>query len=286
MFRKRTKKEYPPGTFIPTPARIVAILQLCLAFTLLAWHGSLPFMGELFSTKAKLLVYQHVMGKKIEGHATRFAELPKKQRDQILRDYDILQRRLEVGFMEKIGRAVEGIWHLPLFEKTWILFAVLIPILLLKRIDGAQQIVWILPVLALAYAAENRWQGKPHDLTLEEKLFPTEAVLLRDYLNEPLATTLAAQQQQLERGWKLYLVREWAKELPSDNFPQQVEKGDFVFNLARLEAIQKQPVIHTREQESYFWLALYIFWNLSFALVVRNFLRLEKPSPIIAFNNK
>ena len=199
-------------------------------------------MGELFSTKAKLLVYQHVMGKKVEGHAVRFAQLPQGLREQIIRDYDILQKRLDVGFIEKIGHAVEGLWQLPLFEKAWIFFAVLIPILLLKHVDGALQLVWILPLLAFAYAVENRWQGAPKEMTLEEKLFPSETTLLQEILGEPLDKSLVKQQLQLERGWQLYLVKEWAKEIPLENqemFKQQVERGDFAFNLTRLQKLLK-----------------------------------------------
>ena len=235
-------------------------------------------MGELFSTKAKLLVYQHVMGKKLEGHAAQFAQPTFKQRSQILHDYDVLQKRLETGFMEKMGRALQGLWQLPMLEKAWIFFAILIPILLLKRIDGAVQIVWILPLLTVAYAVENRLQGSPKAMTLEERLFPSEAALLRDYLKEPLAPSLPQQQQQLERGWQIYLVREWAKEIPADReaeLKKQVEKGDFAFNLARLSAIKNQPAPIDRKQESFGLLALYLFWNLSFALLVHKALRQE-----------
>ena len=62
MFRKRTKKIYPPGTFIPTPARVCAIIQLCVAFTVLIWNMATPFAGELFNVKSKMILYHDVMG--------------------------------------------------------------------------------------------------------------------------------------------------------------------------------------------------------------------------------
>lgn len=282
MFRKRAKKIFPPGTFIPTPARVAAIVQLCLAFTLLAWQGSLPFMGELFATKSRLLVYQHIignkMGKKLESHAKRFAALPKKAQEQILRDYDILQRQLDTPLLTKIQRAVKGLWNLPILEKAWIVFAVLIPILLLKRVEGSLQIVWILPLLTLAYAIENRWQSLPPSPTAEQRLFPSEAVILQDYVGEPLKPSISEQQKQLLQGWENYLVREWAKETPAadpQHFRQQVESGDFAFNLARLEAIKNERASRTRKQEPISLLALYLFWNLSFALIVHKALKQE-----------
>lgn len=278
MFRKRAKKSFPPGTFIPTPARVAAIVQLCLAFTLLAWQGSLPFMGELFATKSRLLVYQHVLGKKLESHAERFAALPERTREKILRDYDILQRQLDTPLLTKIQRALKGLWDLPILEKAWIAFAVLIPILLLKRVEGSHQIVWILPLLTLAYAIENHWQGLPVSPTAEQRLFPSEAVILQDYVGEPLKPSISEQQKQLLQGWENYLVREWAREAPAEDpqhFRQQVERGDFAFNLARLDAIKNQRASRTRKQEPISLLALYLFWNLSFALIVHKTLKQE-----------
>lgn len=276
MFRKRARKVFPSGTFIPTPARLAAIVQLCLAFTLLAWQGSLPFMGELFSTKYKLLVYQHLMGKKVEGHAERFAALSEKE--QILKEYALLQRDLDTPFLTKVKRAVMRLWDLPLFEKAWIFFAILLPILLLKRVEGAAQIVWILPLLVLAYALDNRLQGRPLEKTAEERLFPNEELILQNYVGEPLKPSIIEQQKQLQQGWQTYLVREWAKEQPSQNaqlFLKQVEAGDFAFNLARIQAL-KEPLSHTSKQEPISLLALYLFWNLSFCLIVTKSLRQEQ----------
>lgn len=276
MFRKRAKKTFPPGTFIPMPARLAAIVQLCLAFTLLAWQGSLPFMGELFATKYKLLVYQHLMGKKIEGHADRFAVLP--ERKQILEEYAFLQSDLDTPFLTKIKRAFKGMWDLPLFEKAWIFFAILISIFLLKRVEGAAHIVWILPLLALAYAIENRLQGRPLEKTAEEQLFPSEALILQKYVGEPLKPSIVEQHEQLQRGWQIYLIKEWAKEEPSpDNqsFLKQVEKGDFAFNLARIQALKELPQ-HKPKQEPISLLALYLFWNLSFCLIVAQSLKQER----------
>lgn len=273
MFYKKVRKTFPPGTFIPTPARLAAIVQLCLAFTLLAWQGSLPFMGELFATKYKLLVYQHLMGKKIDGHATRFASLPEKT--QILKEYELLQRDLETSFLAKIKRAVTGLWNLPLFEKAWIFFAILLPILLLKRVEGAAQIVWILPILALAYGLDNRIHGLAPRKTAEERLFPSEERILQNYVGAPLKPSIIEQQKQLQLGWQTYLIKEWAKEEPSQDeqqFLHQAEKGDFAFNLARIKAL-KEPRSLRPKQEPISLLALYLFWNLSFALIVTKSLK-------------
>ncbi len=254
MFRKRVRKNFPPGTFIPTPARVAAILQLCIAFTLLSWQATLPFMGDLFATKSQMLVYKHLM-----GASQQFATLPEKQRTQILSDYDQLQKQLETPFLAKVKKGLQGLYQLPLLEKGWILLALLTPILLLKKVEGAEPLVWLLPLLTLAYAVDNRLQGAPPALTAEQRLFPSEELILNDYLKEPLKPSLAEQHEQLKRGWELYLVQNWG--------------GDFAFTLARLEALKNEPSAPKKKQESLAFLALYLFWNLSFALIVQRSLK-------------
>jgi len=219
------------------------------------------------------------MGKKVEGHSERFSALPKRNQTQILKEYALLQSELDTPFLTKIKRTATGLWDLPLFEKTWIVFAILIPILLLKRVEGAAQIVWILPLLTLAYALDNRFQGLPPEKTAEERLFPSEEMILQKYVGEPLKPSIIEQQKQLQQGWQTYLIREWAKEEPSQEpqqFLQQAEAGDFAFNLARIKAL-KAPPSQRPKQEPLSLLALYLFWNLSFCLIVNKALKQELP---------
>ena len=158
MFRKRVRKEFPPGTFISTPARVMAILQLCVAFTLIAWHAGEPFLGDLFNIKSKLVVYQFVLGIKNEANAERFARLPAIQRQQIERNYNTLQKQYNLPFWDKLKRSFEIIFFgIPSFELAWILLSIIIPILLLKKVEGAVQAVWLLPLATLFFTIDNRW---------------------------------------------------------------------------------------------------------------------------------
>jgi hypothetical protein len=278
MFCK-SKKEYPPGTFIVFPARLMTIVQLSLAFTLIAWHAGYPFMGELFHLKSKLLVYQHVLGIEDLSYAERFNQLPEVQKATILRDYEALQNEYKQPFFSKLKKsAAILLFGIPFFEKLWILLSVIICILLLKRVDGAVQAVWLLPFLVLCFSVENRWYGKKNESRADARLFPTEEQILTEYLNSPLSAVIAEQQRQLSRGWDLYLIREWAREIPSndaDEYRRQKEQGDFAFHLARLEFLKpKSPIgISDRnEKQSFYLLSAYLFWNLSFSLIISSVL--------------
>lgn len=287
MFRKRVRREFPPGTFIAMPKRIVAILQLCFAFTAICAAMSAPFLGELFTHKSQMLLYQNVMGSSVlaeklgvsnEGHfqrnATRFVALPEAQRLQIIHDHDALQTKAEKPFLDKFGESFRILcWELPPFERAWILLAVLIPILLLLRRDGAAKAAWLLPIVAALYSFDNFSNGKMAKPSPDAALFPTEQVILRDYLQEPLSESILEQQKQLTKGWHLYLIKNWARQEPSDDhnvFSQQVEEGEYAFNVARLGILSKE--VHEKgsfyQRRHLLLLILFPIWNLFFVWVV------------------
>jgi hypothetical protein len=274
MFRKRVKKEFPPGTFIPTPARFAAILQLCLAFTVLFWNMSQPFLEELFAVKSRLGIYQHVMGKKSSEHELRFAALPTRTQDEIHKQYHQIQTELDKSFLSKLAKSVKILfWGIPPYEQAWLSLSILIPIFLLKKVEGAKHIVWLLPLLTVAYSIDNRWYGIPHNRAIAD-FYPKEEVLVNDYIREPLDTNLFKQHEQLKRGWELYLVDKWAHEDPKQDsglFAEQVSRGGFNFHLTLLKQIyldwKTQSSQKIQKQKAVLTLAFYLFWNFSFAFI-------------------
>jgi hypothetical protein len=256
MFRKRAKKTYPPGTFIPTPARIFAILQLCIAFSILLWNASLPFMGDLYEIKSKLLIYKHVI------NHPQFAHLSPLEQESIQTAHTLLQAQLGHPFWHKLSRSFTAIVSgIPSLELAWILFSVVLSIMLLKKVEGAANALWILPLLTLAYACENQWQRLPASLTEEQKLFPSEKLLLENYLAEPFSPAFELQQKQLKQAWDAYLVKEWTA---GSGTP---EEGFFFFNRARLKTLENNKIISSHPRESLLAIALYLFWNFSYAFV-------------------
>lgn len=285
MFKKRAKKEYPLGTFIPAPARVCAIIQLSLAFMIILWNISQPFMKELFTYKSHMLIYQDVMGISTSAHSEealarqernrlRFDQLSLVEKQILLENYGKLQQLSQRTFLEKTERSIQILtFEIPLYEQLWLLLSLILPILLLKRIDGAVQAIWLLPLLASIYSIDNYWFGKQMGLSEEAKLFPTEQVLINDYLKQPLDIDLSKQKAQLELAWKRYLVDKWTKLEIRDgrDVDQLAEAGEFTFNIARTKALPNPKDIiaikKNPQKEPLFILALYVFWNFSFAVI-------------------
>ncbi len=289
MFKKRVKKEFPPGTFIPTPARILTIVQLSLAFALLLWQASQPFMGDLFRTKSQMLSYQNLMGiaphheiqsgekARLERNIKRFEYLPQAVKQNISEQYLHLLDSLQYTFGQKMQR----LFHLFAYEMNpyelgWIFFSITLSILLLKRIEGTLHAVWLLPALALFFLFDNQMHGTNSRHQLENQLFPSEQLIIRDYLKEPLSTDILKQREQLLYGWRVYLIKEWAHENPSDDlvtFQLQAEHGEYLFNVMRLSQNTKSTSI---PKISLFVLFIYFLWNLFFAWFVNRQLSAEK----------
>lgn len=281
MFRKRIKKTFPAGTFIPTPARVCAIIQLCLAFSVLLWNASEPFIGEIFYTKSGLLLYYDVMGIPAHDHAIhdvrlarnsqRFDALPKQTKEHITQNLQALQTKLKRSFWDKLKSTVTLFTDkISPFELAWIFFSIVIAIMLLKKVEGAAQAVWLLPFLVACYAIETRLSTK-EKLFDETNFFPTEKMLVENYIQKPLSEDIFEQQKELMEGWKRYLIDKWAGQTPSEAkkvFDRQAEEGEFHFNLARLKwrANQNHLIGALPPPSPALWqLVLYFFWNVYFA---------------------
>lgn len=261
MFKKRVKKHYPPGTFIPTPARVIAIIQLCIAFTAILWNGGVPFMERLFQVKSQVLLYDHVLS---QSH--KYVSDEEIQPVRI--HYEKVKKIAKIGFWDKLRESFRILlFELHPYEKAWIFFSVLIPILLLKKVEGAQYAVWILPLVVGVYCVENSVHGTPRMPSKEVLLFPKEEYLIKHYLKEPLSQDILAQHDQLQKAWNMYLIQEWAKETPKEEkFQEQIKKGDFFFTLERIKNL---PSIETkwREKHSIIFLGFHFLWHLLVAWV-------------------
>ena len=89
---RRRKKTFPPGTFIPTPQRLMAIAQLCIAFSLLLWYAMQPFMGEYFDLRSRMLLYEYAMGTSPSSNRNRGMRQNYKSRPSALNNF--LKKRL------------------------------------------------------------------------------------------------------------------------------------------------------------------------------------------------
>lgn len=258
--------------------RIMAILQLCLAFTALLCGMSRPFLGDLYEYRSQALLYRNVMGDSslatseqdqthLRRNRERFFSLPKDQQETVTTQYEKLKEHIQAPFFSKLKRSFHiAFFELSLWERAWIFFSIVISILILLQIEGTLSAAWILPIIALFYGISSFHANPTEDK--ESALFPSESLIIKQYLQEPLGTTIAEQHRQLLYGWKLYLIREWAKETPLLDHPlifdEQVGKGEFAFNLKRLE-IKATGSNLKSEPESALMCFLYAIWNLGFA---------------------
>jgi hypothetical protein len=278
----RHRKSFPPGTFIPTPQRMMAIGQLCIAFSLLLWYAVQPFMGEYFTLRSRMLLYEYVMGtsdflktrsgheEKLERQAGRFKQLPEEEKAVLHKDYQQLQEYAKRPIFRKILDGFRTLMlDIPPFEQAWIFFSITIAILLLLKVEGAQLATWLLPLIILVYTIDNQLTGKVF-YSPDSYLFPTEKKIIRDYLKEPLSASPMEQREQLEVGWKRYLIDQWSTATSTSNEKnQRLEEAEFQFTLARLHLLHGQPRsewLHTFHQKlGAFTLLFFLVWNILFA---------------------
>lgn len=225
-----------------------------------------PFLDELYANKSRAFLYENVMGDR-----EHFSKLSEVERTEITEQYRALRERMEESFTSKLLRSgyILG-WGLSLFERLWIVLAVVVPILLLLRVEGAGVAAWLLPLVVLFYVGDNYQHGKASFASADEALFPTEATIVQGYLKEPLSHRVGEQRQQLLLGWKRYLVQNWAHQEPAlepEQFEKQVKVGEFFFNKARLHALMEMNGnTSSFDQKKSNWILLvYVLWNLIFA---------------------
>lgn len=271
MFGK--KKEFAPGTFIPTPSRIVAILHLSLACSLLLWGLCYPFFEPILSFRKTSSLFNTVIGqtttasklsekehKILSENAKRFLSLPKQEQSHIKEQLKRNQQRKESSFLQKIQQGFALLlFQLPLYLRGWMFLSLVIPIFLLLRIEGSQAATWIIVLLSVLFAIQNSKHPPIHPPG-DAHLFPTEQFLLQNVLHEPLAPTIQEQMQQLQRGWNQYLLQQWG---------ETIEEAKWHFNLARLKSLRQgltetPPPLHNAL--SPVSLLLFILWNIGFAL--------------------
>lgn len=242
-------------------ARIYCILQLCLAFTAICWNGGYPFLGHLHEIRSQALLYKYVLDND---------SLSTSEREKVEADYEALTTRYEEGYLDKMKSGVRILFlELSPLMRLWLLFAVIIPILVLLQKPGARQAVWLLPLLAGTYAFDN-WNYAPMArVRADVALFPSEATLVDDYLGTPLSGSVAEQRHQLTYAWQRYLASVWAQQTPADDLgllTTQAAAGELRFTLARLDALAYQPAMpQWRYRHTPLFLALFVLWNTLFA---------------------
>lgn len=303
----RAQGSYFEGMFIKKSTRIVVILHLSFVFWYLLWVCLQPTAIDYWEKETHLELYEYAMGnfdiphemhdeERVEAEGlkqrnqARFLALSPEMREEIQEGHAHVKYKPSPPFKQRFEEVVQLLaYHVPPFVRAWIFFSLATCLMLLLHIEGALQAAWILPVVIAAYSYVNFYFGMEPIPQVDADLFPSEKVIVEKYLKEPLSSKISAQRDQLMRGWHLYLVQVWAEAAPSSDpqqFQKQVEEGEYRFNLKRItlrnQSKHADASHRLNEKESPILLALYMIWNLFFALFVnrRGALYEEEPESI------
>lgn len=267
MFRKtHGKRRFPPGTFIPTGARVLAILHLCIAFSVICYTLGTPFLEEVFQVRELQALYRSI------GEDPHFHSLSSSERENFTGRYEQLLAHGSRSFDRKMAEAASLLLlGLPPFKMAWLILSIAVPLLLLKKVEGARTALWLIPLVTVFYCLDNLLFLPEKPPLQELQLFPTEKYLTEKYCKIPLSPEIAKQREELSEAWSRYLAKEWAEESPSGDpalYMQQAAKGRFAFNRARLEAKERDRSLLTHKEWRLpsFQLALFLIWNFFFSI--------------------
>lgn len=251
--------------------KILILSHLCLACTYLCWLLIQPYVKEIVSYKSQIALYEMV-----HERTALFAELSADDQRLILQGYATTLQHKTPSFWEQMGHLF--FTQTPPFALAWLFFSLVTALLLLFHIEGAALSTWILPVVVVGYAyflytAPHHPQGA---------LFPKEGYVLETYVTAEEQTGIS-RRDSLLLGWHRYLVQEWAHETPSLEqtvYQEQLEKGLFAFNIARLKWIAEGKgdeviVAGFAAPPSILRIGCYLIWNFLFAWMIN---RKEKTS--------
>lgn len=237
--------------------RLLYISQLCFGLTSLIWILFYPIFGSIYLYKSQIMVCEDIQSQ------TLYDTLRDEEKLCIDSKLNSLKALYEKS---KIQEILPLFMKISPFELSWIILAIIVPILLLKQTEGSEQIIWLLPICTLLFIFENVTIGKDALLTL----LPTEKYLEENYIGKKIKT-LPIQEQRtlLTKGWESFLIKEWAREEPSTDkkyYSEQIEKGKFYFNLHNIRNTPTCALSHAfYEKKSIFLLIGYLLWNVFFA---------------------
>lgn len=263
MFKNPKKiQKFPEGTFIPTKARLFAILQLCIAFSSLFWILGKPITEEIFLLKRHASMYENLL------HRKEYQFLMNSKKQEIEANYfkvkNLFQNNSTVN---KVKKSIIYFSQHSLYKIFWIFFGVMIPIMLLRKSPKALTWIWILPVLTSLHFLDQLYFHEKQLLSFEEQLFPSERELIDNFLTVPLSKNIFNQKIQLENAFQKYLNEKWSK---NDVLTTKELYPEFLFNVARFDAFSKdilrESSIHKYPKEHFLLLITFLFWSYLFSI--------------------
>ncbi|MFZ0565072.1 MAG: hypothetical protein WAM28_02655 [Chlamydiales bacterium] len=246
---------------MPRKNKIITIFHLCCAFSYLSWLLFQPYAREVVVQNSKLSLFERVL-----GHPSCFQKLSLFEQQSLVEGYKALQSGKKPSY-----KPLSFLFTTPPFALAWLFFSIFIPLLLLFRVEGAHQSVWLLPLFVVAYAYFSYKTPTPE----KPPFFPSKDYVITNYLDNDPGGIFQRHSRLLE-GWHRYLIAEWAHEDPSRDstlFEEQLDRGLFAFNVERLKQLssgEKDEVMLAGfiATPSLFRFLLYLTWNLIFAWTI------------------
>lgn len=238
---------------MPRKKRVLIIIQLCFAFTYLFWMIFHPFLKEVVFQKSEAIVFEDVMGNEM-----LFASLPVEEQEEIRDGYEQQKHSNHGGYFANFSVSIFGL--------SWMILSLLICFFLLFNIEGAAACGWVLPMLILAW---GYYLGTAPP-TERPDFFPSDDALAPYFVQ----ASDKKDRTKLLDAWHSYLIVEKLHETPvEERFDDQVQQGNFLFNLERVHwMIDKKEGDVTMASSLFIPSALqfifYIVWNFIFAWLI------------------
>lgn len=237
---------------LPKSVKVAAILQLCIAFTLLLWFLLTPFLLPYYEARSDLLLIEASQGetKELELIDPVFATSLKERRslqNSLFKNLSLPEKRsvlaldhekrvlLKETFLEKSQRALLFLMKAPFISYLFLFLSIMTPIalLLLKPIGRAALLPLLITTFFFTLFHYNLIDSK------KSALIPSE----KELIDHPLKGSYIEQKNALEIAFQDYLIKNYLNETPSESAKireAQLAKSEFFFLQKRVKELSKE----------------------------------------------
>lgn len=163
--------------------KAIILLTLTGLFTYLSWIVFIPFVSELFHLKNERALL-------IELQSLPLLE---KERELVDRESSFIQERFSEGVLQKAKRSMHLLFSLPFFAKLLFALTLLLMLMLLRDLEGAKELLFLLPLTALLLL-----------FTLPENPPSKRALLYPEFPKAAFSS-----KAEFEKNWTSYLTQEF-----------------------------------------------------------------------------
>lgn len=224
----RSLPTFKEGTFLPTKARTLCIVALCVVWAIALYAALYPIGNHFIHTRTQ---------EAIAAYLTEHGQAATASFE-------------DLSFLDTCWLAIRGLlWENPLFLTLWLLATAVNATRLLRKQSA---LPWLSCMLALLFFGQTLLA--PHPVASKERqLFVPESALVAE-----MPSSVEAQREVLEKAWIQYRDAHFTS--PTDN-------SEVNFNIARLKAMQEDGPISYAGFRSTYLAGFILLLSLLLALV-------------------